>query len=175
MAMTPIATDEELERYLSVYGVSTWTSHGSDGTDVQAILDDCKTYGSGLLAGRLAHRYEYATLLLAPMLVEVYAIIVLRELTLRRGNPPPTSLEMRYQEIMQKDGLIDQIVNGKIILVDENGNPLRPKNANTPKHSNLQVDRRFAERRIRVVTGSSNMEPSKLRRDHDLHIEQDVF
>jgi transposase InsO family protein len=139
------------------------------------IVEDCQNHSSGLLASRLAQRYEYSVLLTVPMLVEVHCIMTLRDLTLRRGNPTPASLEQRYQEIMQKDGLLDQIAKGHLLLVDENGLPVRMKNANTPKHSNLQVDRRFAERRVRVVTGSSNTEPSKLRRDFDRFIERDVW
>lgn len=166
--LAPLASDEYLERYLSAYGIGTWTDHAYD---EQAVLDDCKNYASGLMAARLSQRYDYALLVNVPMLAELYAIITLRELTLRRGNPPPASLEMRYQEIMQKDGLLDQIASGKYQLTDENGNAIATRTANIPRWSNLQVDRRFSERQVRVVTGSSDMTPSKLPRDLDQQVE----
>lgn len=171
--MTPFASDAVLARYLSEYGIISWADHDQDGVADPNVLEDCKTYAMGLLVGRLSPRYTYAVLLTVPMMEEVFSILCLRELTLRRGNPPPASLEMRYQEIMAKDGLLDDIVSGRLPLVDDNGNPIRLKNSNIPQHANLQIDRRFSERRVRVVTGSSNMSPTKLRRDVDVHQEFD--
>lgn len=173
MPMTPFASDDVLARYISEYGIISWADHDQDGVADDGVLEDCKTYAMGLLVGRLSPRYTYAVLITAPMMEEVFAIIALRELTLRRGNPPPASLETRYQEIMARDGLLDDIVSGRMPLVDADGNPIRLKNSNIPQHANLQIDRRFSERRVRVVTGSSNMSPTKLRRDIDVHQEFD--
>lgn len=166
-------TDAQLDGYMSAYGVISFADHDQDGTSDANVVDDCKTYGFGYLTSRLVQRYTAAILATVPMIAEVAAIIVLRELCLRRGNAPPASLEMRYQEITQQGGLLDQIVMGKLLLVDLNGLPVRMANGNTPAHANLLVDRRFAERRVRVVTGSSNMDPTKLRRDSDLFWEYD--
>ena len=187
----PLADDSYLERYLSLHGIQTWTDHDSANggyssvatsypeyyggsaltTDDALVLRDCKVYGGSLLAGRLANRYLYSMLANAPMAQEMWAVIVLRTLCFRRGNPPPASLEFRYQEIMQKDGMLDQIAHGLFPLTDANGNPIRPKNANIPAHSNLMVDRRYAESQIRVWSGSSDRSASALGRKFDRHNE----
>jgi len=174
MAMTPLATDAQIGRYMSVYGIATYADHDQDGAADTSVLDDCKGYAMGMLIGRLSHRYTYTVLLSAAMLPEVFVIITLRELCLRRGNPPPASLEMRYQEIVAKEGLLDNIRSGREMLVDSDGEPLRARTASVPMHSNLRVDRRFSEKRIRVVSGSSNTYPSSVRRDFDLDIEEQL-
>lgn len=168
-----LATDDYLERYLSTVGIDSFADHYAtdDATEIANVLADCKIYAGGLLAGRLAHRYLYSQLINAPMMEEVWAVIVLRTLCYRRGNPPPASLEFRYQEYMQKDGLIDQIAHGLFPLTDANGNPIRPKNSNIPAHSNLMVDRRYAESQIRVWSGSSDRSASALGRKFDRHNE----
>lgn len=189
----PLADDAYLERYFSLYGLQTWTDHGDSadvaGTSVTRtyaeyyggttalvatellVLRDCKIYASSLLASRLAHRYAYSTLRNSPMMQEMWAVITLRTLCFRRGNPPPASLEFRYQEIMQREGLLDQISNYLFPLTDAQGNPLRPKNSNNPAHANLQVDRRYAESQIRVVSGSSDRTQSALGRRFDRYTE----
>ncbi len=177
---TALGTDDILNRYMSTYGIRSWTNHtetddpGTVGEDLAAdadenayVLYDCKVYAGSFLASKLAKRYEYASLLDCPMMIEVWCVIVLRTLCFRRGNPPPASLEFRYQEIMQRDGLLDQIASGMLPLTDETGAPIRPKNANAPGWSNLHVDRIYPESKVRVVTGSSDMTTSRLRRKTD--------
>lgn len=169
------ATTSHLNRYLSQYGILAWADHDQDGVSDDNVLGDCQTYGFTFLTGRLSHKYSVATMAQAPMLIEIEAIITLRELCLRRGNAPPASLEMRYQEITREGGLLDEIVKGRMYLVDENGNPLRPLVSGSPSHSNLMVDRGFSEKRIRVVTGQSNLESQKTRSDKDRFWEHDVW
>lgn len=168
-----LASDDYLERYLSTLGIDSFADHreNDEPAEIAAVLADCKIYAGGLLAGRLAHRYLYSQLINVPMMEEVWAVIVLRTLCYRRGNPPPASLEFRYQEYMQKDGLIDQIAHGLFPLTDANGNPIRPKNSNIPAHSNLMVDRRYAESQVRVWSGSSDRSASALGRKFDRHNE----
>jgi hypothetical protein len=173
--MNDLATDEHLERYLSEAGIRSWTNHiDTDDGDVEldaeanaAVLNDCKVYVNGFLSGRLIRRYEWASLEQSPMMAEVWCVCVLRTLCVRRGNPIPASIESRYQEIIQKDGLIDQILAGQMFLTDVNGNPLAPRNSNAPSWSNLTIDRWFPESKQRVVTGSSDMSPSDLTRRVD--------
>lgn len=172
--MTPFADDAFLGRYMSVYGIATFADHDQNGTADTGVLDDCKAYAMGMLVGRLSHRYTYAVLVNAAMMPELFTIITLRELCLRRGNPPPASLEFRYQEIVKKDdGILDMIRSGREVLVDANGEPLRFRNSSIPMHSNLQIDRRYAEKRVRVVTGSSNTYPTAVRRDFETYRENE--
>ncbi len=171
----PIGTDEELQSYFSVYGIRSWTNHTeTDDPDAPAedlvadayenalTLVHCKIFAGSYLASRLAKRYRYSDLDNCPMMVEIWCIIVLRTLCYRRGNPPPASLEFRYQEITQKDGLLDQIASGFLPLTDVNGLPFRPKNSNAPSWSNLQIDRFYPESKVRVVSGNSDPATSAL-------------
>jgi hypothetical protein len=160
-------TDDYLIRYLSENGIISFGDHDEDGAADTGVLDDCKQFGSSQTAGRLAKRYTYAMLLTAPMMSEVFAVATLRRYCMRRGNGVPASLEAAYQEFFAKDGLVDQIADGTIPLTDVNGNPLRPKNANAPGWANLHVDRWYPESKIRVISGNSDMSPSKLSRKVD--------
>lgn len=176
----PIGDDSALARYMSAYGIRTWSNHtetddpGMPDEDLSAdaeenahVLFDCKVYAGSFLASKLSQRFDYATLSTSPLMIEIWCIIVLRTLVFRRGNPPPASLEFRYQELVQKDGLLDQIAKGTFPLTDENGDPLRPKNANGPGWSNLHVDRFYPESKVRVVSGCSDMSTSRLPRRVD--------
>lgn len=167
----PLTDDDYLNRYLSAVGIETFGDHDS----VTAVLEDCKVYASGLLASMLAARYVWSTLASSPMMQEVWAVVALRTLCYRRGNPPPASLEFRYQEIMQSGGLLEQIVKGRMLLTNANGDPIRMKNSNTPSHANLIIDRFIPEREIRVVTGSSNMTQSKLPRALDRYWSRSIW
>lgn len=170
-----LSTSAHLTRYLSQYGILAWTDHDQDGVADTNVLADCQTYGYSFVVGRLVHRYTAAAMAQAPILIEVEVIVTLRELCVRRGLPPPASLEFRYQEIAGEGGLLDQIVSGRMMMVDASGNPIRPTVTGAPSHSNLMVDRGFSERRIRVVTGQSNTDQSRVRRDLDRFWEHDVW
>lgn len=178
-----LATDDYLDRFMSALGIRTWTNHDetNDGDGVQELIDDAnenaavsldaKVYAGTFLGGRLSNKYEYTTLQQAPLMIEIWAVVCLRTLCFRRGNPPPKSLEARYQEIVEKDGLLDQIASGKMKLTDVYGTPLPPKNPGAPSHANLQIDRRYPESSVRVVTGSSDTKSSPLGRKFDRYTE----
>lgn len=177
---TALADDDYLERYLSELGIRSWTNHdttndllASDITENAAVLRDCKIYAGSMLAGRLSPRYTYAILAQSPMMQEIWAVIALRTLCFRRGNPPPASLEFRYQEIVQKDGILDELLKGTMLLTDAFGNPLRVKNASTPSWANLQIDRRWPESQVRVVSGSSDRSSTPLTRRFDKYRENE--
>lgn len=155
MASTPFATDVLLTRYMSQYGITSFSDHDQDGTADASVLDDCKTYGHGFLLGKLIQRYSVTALGNALIIPEIECVIVLRELCLRRGNPVPASLEARYQEIVEKDGTLDQINSGKLALVDANGNKIPGINGNLPSVSNMQIDRRFPHSVARIVRQTS--------------------
>lgn len=155
--MTSLVSDAQLERYLSVFGVTSFADHDDDGVADTSVVDDCKTFGTSFIVGWLSQRYTYANLVNSQMLPEITAIVVLRELCLRRGNAPPASLELRYQELVREGGDLDRIASGKLPLVDSNGNRIAQRNGGAPSHANITVDRRFAEKKLRVITGSSNL------------------
>lgn len=152
---------------MSAAGIVSFADHDADGVSDADVVGDCQTYADGYIVGILSTRYTAANVATASIIVEVSAVLTLRELCLRRGNPPPASLEARYQEIVSEGGMLDRIASGKLPLVDGNGDRVPQRNGFAPSHANLMVDRRYAERRIRVVDGSSNMTSTDLRRDVD--------
>ena len=159
------ADDAYLTRYLSQEGIDAFGSHDA------GAISDAKDYATSHLMTALITRYAWSTVLQSPFVKELWAVVALRTFCLRRGNPPPASLEHRYQEIMAEGGVLDQIRLGRLLLTDGAGNVLRPKASNAPAHANLIVDRRFPETTIRVVTGDSDMSPSKLPRHFDRYSE----
>ncbi len=130
--MTSLVSDAQLERYLSAFGVTMFADHDDDGIADTSVVDDCKTYGTSYVVGALSQRYTYANLVRSQMIVEITAIVVLRELCLRRGNGPPASLEMRYQELMREGGELDRIAKGHLALVDSDGNRIAQRNGSAP-------------------------------------------
>jgi phage gp36-like protein len=152
-------------RYLSEVGVVGFSDHEEYGEVDNAVVDDCVTYATNHIFGLLATRYAISAIANASILPELATIIACRTLCLRRGNPIPDSLEMRYQEIIARDGLLEEIAKGDVKLIDANGNILNSKGGFAPSFSNLTVDRRYRQENIRVVTGSSPMLPTRLEVD----------
>ena len=119
--MTNFASDAVLQRFMSVYGIATYADHDGDGNADTGVLDDCKLYSVSMIAGQLADKYSFASLQQSPLMIEIDAVITLRELCLRRGNAPPASLEFKYQEFTGEKGTLERIATGKLKLVDGNG------------------------------------------------------
>jgi phage gp36-like protein len=164
MALVELTNIERLNSFLSVLGVISFSEHDSQGNDGQ-IVDECCNYASAILCGRLAARYQASRLSGSVLLQEIATVIAARVLCTRRGNPIPDSLELRYQEIMERNGILDQIANGQILLFDESGNLIAGIGAQAPVVSNLQVDRRYWNEKVRVVRGTSMKADSGLERD----------
>jgi hypothetical protein len=164
MALVALTTCSRLNSFLTVYGVASFTEEDSQNCTTQ-IVRECINYASAMLLGRLAGVYPASRLGGAVLLQEMATVIAARVLCTRRGNPIPESLEMRYQEILEKGGLLDQIANSQILLYDQNGNLIAGIGAQAPIVSNLQVDRRYWNEKVRVVRGTSMKANSGLERD----------
>ena len=166
-----LAPTEACRRYMSVFGISTWADHDRDGEDDADVLADCQKGATVFLVSRFRRRYLPEALYAdgEPAnadLQEAAVVIALRRLCLRRGNPVPASLEDAYQELVAKDGWIDQVVSGKTPLVDGDGELLaRRPGIGVPSWSNLRVDRRYPSERVRVDQQSSDTRPTALERD----------
>lgn len=170
MAVT-LVTDAELDRYMSAFGVVVFADHDDDGVSDDEVVNDCKTYATGTILGRLSKRYLPSIIASATIMPEIAAIVTLRTLCLRRGNQPPSSLEGAYHDIVDQGGILDEIVSGKLVLVDADGNPLAQKLGKAMMHSNIVIDRIYTENQQRVITGSSNRVPSQLPRSWDRNLE----
>ncbi len=159
MALPVLTTPDILGRFLSSQGIDSFSDGDSD------TVADCITYAAGLVLGKLATKYPLTYLAGSLLLIEYATIIAARTLCPRRGNPIPESLELLYQGIVSEGGFLDQIVAGQIKLIDASGNIIAAKGSFAPTMSNLRVDRRYPNERIRVVEQSSTNVQSKLERD----------
>lgn len=167
MALPTLTDAARMDRCLSAYGIIAFADHDSDGLSDPVVVDECIEYSIAEIIGKLVQRYEPAVLANVPVISEYATIIACRTLCTRRGNPVPEPLEMRYQEIIAVGGLLDQIASGKRLLIDADGNLVRPRGSFGPSFSNLTVDRGFNEKRIRVVDGASSMRTTLLPRNVD--------
>lgn len=164
MALVALTNVSRLNSFLSVFGVISFSEHDQQGSDTY-IINECLDYASAFILGRVAGVYPASRLGGSVLLQEMATVIAARVLCTRRGNPVPESLEMRYQEIIEKGGLLDQIVSRSILLYNENGQLIAGVGAQAPVVSNLQVDRRYWNEKVRVVRGTSMKAESGLERD----------
>ncbi|XZE18810.1 phage protein Gp36 family protein [Pirellulaceae bacterium SH449] len=153
--MTPLTSSQEMQDALSQAGIVAFSDHNNDGFEDANLINSCIVFATGFVGGKLAKLFTLVALATVPVIREFATIVAIRTLCTRRGNPIPESIEMRYREIVDKDGLLDQIANGQMSLYDEDGNLLVGKSF-APVMSNLVVDRRHSARKIRVKQGSSS-------------------
>lgn len=168
MAMTPLTSISAMERYLSQAGIVSFSDHDDDGVSDDGVANDSIQFANGFVMGKLASRFSNTALAQSPVITEITTVVAVRTLCLRRGNPVPDSLEMRYQEIVAPSGLFDQIIAGKIQLIDADGKAIAGRGGYHPTYSNLTVDRRFAAEQIRVEEASSFPLQTRLERDSTL-------
>lgn len=161
MVLTDI---DALLRFMTVQGVISFTEQDDTGADSQTA-SECIEFSIAYLKGRLAAKYPPNLLANSPILREWATVIAARTLCTRRGNPIPDSLEMRYQEIIALNGLLDQVFHSVIALIDDAGNVITGKASSAPVMSNLRVDRRYPNERIRVVRQTSRPVTTQLERD----------
>lgn len=164
MPITPLTTAEEMRELLSAQGVLAWSDHNQDGAEDVNIIPTCVNFASTFIGGKLAKRFPLIALATAYLIREFATVIACRTLCMRRGNPIPDSLEMRYQEIVQRDGLLDQVANGTLPLIDDEGELIVGRGF-APTFSNLRVERRYPTQKIRVVQQTSSPAQSTQRRN----------
>lgn len=160
-----ITSENEMNLMLSAQGIIAFADHNRDATSDAGVVLSCINYATSLVFGHLAKKYELIQVASSHMIREIGTVIACRTLCTRRGNDIPASLEMRYQEIIQKDGLLDMISKGLVQLVDDSGNMLLGKSF-APTMSNLVIDRRHLHEKIRVVQQNSLPVDSALERDN---------
>ncbi|TWU22457.1 hypothetical protein Pla52o_35130 [Novipirellula galeiformis] len=159
--MNLYCTADDLNRYLSADGVTAFSDHDDDGFGDSGIVDDCIGRASREIDASALRRYEESRLVGNATLNDWAVVMACRSLCLRRGNMPPESLEMEFHRIVDPDtGFLARLASGRYKLP---GLPQKP--GNEPTFSNLTVDRRYRNERIRVVRQSSSPEPSTRERD----------
>lgn len=161
MALTDL---DALQRFITAEGVISYSEIDEGGSSGE-ISDECIAFAIAYVKGRLAAMYVPSVLDRSPILREWTTVIAARTLCTRRGNPIPDSLEMRYQEIIAMNGLLDQVFHGVIALIDDQGAVIGGKPTSAPMMSNLRIDRRYPNRTVRVVRQTTRPVQSKLPRN----------
>lgn len=162
---TTLTSIEEMRRMFSDQGVVAFSDHNSDGFEDATVVQSCVDFATGFLGGAVAKLFTLASLATSTVMREFATIVALRTLCMRRGNPIPESIELRYQEIVARDGILEAIAKGAMQLLDSNGAPIPGLKSFGPVMSNLSIDRRFYFEKVRVQRQSSTDFSSKLERD----------
>jgi phage gp36-like protein len=149
MPATLYATQSDLERLFSSYGVTSFSDHDQDGVNDTDVVSDCITQASQELEF-YCRRYAPAALSQSSLITRWCTVISCVFLCQRRGNPVPESLQAEMDRIyaMLKE-------------IDQNGKPIPgigQSSACVPKFSNLTVERGFCEP-VRVVRGNGSHAP----------------
>ena len=158
MPTIPDMTDSaQMIRKFGSYGVTSFADHDANGSADTGVVDDCIDQASAEIALLLGQRYALADLAAHSLVnswATTYAIYFLCQ---RRGNPIPVSLGDEFNRI---SAILEKIVAGtmKIPGLDESTG-LRPQ------FSNLTIDRRYPNNRVRVRPSASSDTPSVLRVD----------
>lgn len=145
-----------MERYLSPFGVEAFADHDNDGVADDDVIDDVLGETTRMITNILCPRYDSEQLTGNDSITDIATVIACRLLCLRRGNPPPDSLEMRYQELMK---YLEALASGAQKICG-----LRSKPGGTPVWSNLTVIRGYGDTKHRVIRGSSSTNQSALPR-----------
>jgi len=160
-ATTLLTTKEKLERYLSLRGLLSFSDHEECGEIDCDVIDDAIRRASGEIIGYIYPLYTAASLAGSDLVCDWATALAAFYLTKRRGNTPPESLYEEYERIMGRpDGIVWQTRNGNFLL-----ECAKKQSHDTPTHSNVTVDRRYNQERIRVVRGSSSTVPTEAEQD----------
>ena len=159
-------TTAELDRMLSAAGVAAFSDNDHNGDSDTAVVTEVIERASAMVAAFVARQYELATLGSDVLVREWATVIAAYQLCLTRGNAPPETLGLRYNQIADPEtGILAKIADkhkwhGRLLTAVR-----RNDRAMHPAFSNLTVDRRYPTERIRVTTRNSNEEPSQLEQD----------
>lgn len=157
LVATPYCTATQLDRYVSSAGVVEFADHDDDGSADDEVVNDCINEATEEINGYCQQRYAPADLA-GSTLVNRWAVkLAAYFLTQRRGNPPPDSFAMEFQRVV---ALLEKVAAGAYQLP---GVALRADLR--PSWSNLRVDRRYGQRKIRVKKDTSSDSPTELRQN----------
>lgn len=159
--MANYCTAEDLELYLSAVGVTAFADHEEFPSTESTVIAECIERATEEINSVLRTRYDIVALAGNALLKHWSTVMACRYLCLRRGNMPPESLEFEYREIVDREtGKLVDAARGKLNLLSS----FRPQD-NVPSFSNLTVDRRYIDEKVRVRTRSSNNLATKLEQD----------
>lgn len=158
---SPLTTEAEVERLMSVEMKVDFADHDEDGLADTGIVDDCINEASEEIELALNRRYASADLQSSNLIGRWATMLAATLLCRRRGNMPPESWDEEVQRIRER---LEDVASGKKNLP---GVSLRADLR--PTFSNLRVDRRYRHSKVRVTQTNSSDAPSAL--DQDTSIE----
>lgn len=159
-------TEAAMQRYFSASGTLAFSDHDGDAIEDDGVIDDCINQATEEIDGYARQRYSQAGLSASTLINRWATTIACFFLCLRRGNAPPESLQMEYDRLLaQPNGLLPLIAAGKyslpgVALIAD----LRPT------WSNLRIDRRWPNSKVRVTRSNSSEAPSTLSQDDAIDI-----
>jgi phage gp36-like protein len=152
--MTVLTTRARVERLVSAAAVDAFTDHAEVDDDV---VDDCIEQASGEMLMFLHDRYEESALEATALVNHWCSVWTARLLFIRRGNPVPESLQAEYERVV---AYLEKISAGTMNIAG-----LTLRGDSRPTWSNLRVDRRYPQSKVRVSRNNSSDAPTTLSQD----------
>jgi phage gp36-like protein len=146
---------EDVERFLSVQGVTAFSDHNETGAPDDDVTHDCINEATLEIDYYCRQRYGQAVLATNDWVAEQSKVLATYFLCGRRGNTIPESLQRRVDKLYEQ---LQAILDGGSIPGAESHS--------RPAFSNLTVDRRYHRSKVRVTRTNSSDQVSKVRR-HD--------
>ncbi len=162
MPVTAYCTKADLERKYSAAAVLEWSDHDDDGTGDDNVVADAINQGSDEI-DIYARQWYSSAALAGSDLIKRWAIELSGYfLCITRGNPAPEAMQIEFDRIMAK---LQAILDGQLRL------PGVPMSGDlSPTMSNLRVDRRYVQSKIRVQQTTSSPAPSVRGQNFDTNL-----
>lgn len=158
MPTTLYCDEADMNRLFSSYGVTAFADHDESGSSDSGVTDDCIIQASQEIDLYCRQQYAAAVLATSDLINRWATVMSVYFLCMRRGNPIPKSIEAEFERIMD---LLTKVSTGELVL------DLATDGDRRPSFSNLKVDRRYRDARIRVRRSVSTDAPSVYQQDFD--------
>lgn len=157
-------TITDVESYLSPCGVESFADHDNDGVADVGVVEECIIEAGAEIDLYAQQRYAAESLATSTLIKSWCIRLASYFLCLRRGNPPPESLQREFERLTNpRDGLLVQLGKGLLQLP---GVSLR--NDLRPSMSNVRIDRRYRDSTVRVTPNNSTDAPTTLTQDQQI-------
>jgi phage gp36-like protein len=157
-------TETDLQNRFSPATVIGWADQTETNTEYPNTIDDAINQARQEIEGLAAQQYSQAGLQSCPLINRWCVTLAAYYASTTRGNPAPNSIALEYERIMAR---LQAIADNEYQL------PGIPKRSDSrPTMSNLRVDRRYIQSKVRVQQETSTNSPSTLTQNLDDQIPQ---
>ena len=156
---TDYCTAADVERYFSKVGIDSFLDHDGDKIQTAGAMADAIEWATDEINLYVLTPGTYAIAdLVGNRLLNSWCVCMATcNACQTRGNPIPDSVAMRCEKIMELlQKVMDEVL--KLPEVDRQG-------VGQPTFSNLRIDRRRRDEKVRVVRSTSSKRNSLLERD----------